>query len=384
MITAGQGNRVAVLVFFALILPLTALALEHKDPIKLRSKGDFCIECHRDVTPGIVAEWVDSLHAKTGVGCAECHESGKGEPGAFLHAERFYITTLVTTFTCDNCHEDQLRDFATSGHAKALETLRKMKEDDPRAPLITPHAENDFRACGACHGVEVKLDKDGRPNAATWPNSGAGRLNPDRGRGACTACHAGHRFSVAAARQPETCLRCHDGRDYPEGEIYRASRHGVLYQSQVDQDVLKRAGLYLDGAAMDSPTCAFCHFNGSGKGLLTRHNAAWRLPHDLTSPGAPTAPKNADNLRANMKSVCNQCHASSVIDRFFANADKLLADYQKNVMEPGLKRYQEKLAKVKDKDRQALLDDYSLFLAEGKRFRMNLYMGSHQRQMRTK
>ncbi len=132
---------------------------------------------------------------------------------------------------------------------------------------------------------------------------------------------------------------------------------------------------------MGSPTCAFCHFNGSGHGLLTRHNGAWRVPRDLTHPEAPLA-NRSENLRNNMKAVCNQCHSSRVIDDFFTDADKELESYQTNVMEPGLTAYTEKLASTKGEPRKTLLKEYSRFLAEGKRFRMNLYMGRHGRVQR--
>ena len=94
------------------------------------------------------------------------------------------------------------------------------------------------------------------------------------------------------------------------------------------------------------------------------------------------APERAENLRNNMKSVCNQCHASSVIDRFFAESDKQLEEYQMGVMLPGLAKYKNKLAQVEGEERQALLKEYNAFLAEGKRYRMNLYMGRHGRVQR--
>ena len=377
------------MVFFAVIAFSTARAdtvlMKHKDPIKLQGGNTpYCLECHMEKTPGIFEEWINSSHAKAGVGCAECHESGKGNADAFFHGGRFYVQTVVTTYDCAKCHKDEMRDYFTSSHAKSLELLRKINEDedDPRYPIVSQYKDDDFRQCGGCHGVEVKVDEDGKPDPATWPNSGAGRINPDKGHGSCAICHPGHLFSVATARQPETCLRCHDGANYPEGEIYRSSLHGTLYETQVDKAVLDRPGLYLDGKLMGSPTCAYCHFNGAGKGLLNRHNGAWRLPRDLTGPEARVAPKNMDKLRNNMKSVCNQCHVPSVINRFFEEKDRLLADYQENVMQPGLADYKKRLESAEGQDRQALLKEYNDFLVEGKRYRMNLYMGHHERMQR--
>ncbi|MBC8319039.1 MAG: hypothetical protein H8E41_14165 [Desulfobulbaceae bacterium] len=353
-----------------------------KDQIKVMGQTGQCIDCHQDHTPALFEEWINSAHAKANVGCQDCHSSQKGEPDTFLHAEKFYIRTVVTPFVCGKCHKDEQRDYFTSGHAKSLELLLQMKENDPRYPIVSQYKDDDFRQCGGCHGVKVEHGKGNFPDPVTWPNSGAGRINPNKSHGNCASCHMTHRFSVAAARQPETCLRCHDGANYPEGDIYRNSAHGVLYETQVDKKVLERTGYYLDGEAMVSPTCSFCHLNGSGHGLLTRHNGAWRLPRDLTHPEAPMALERKENLRNNMKSVCNQCHASSVINRFFQEADKQLEEYQATVMVPGIARYKDMLDSVQEEGRQALLKEYNVFLTEGKRYRMNLYMGRHGRVQR--
>jgi hypothetical protein len=358
-----------------------APAGDHKDPVKLLNKNSHCIECHENDTPAIFEQWVASTHARAGVGCDDCHGANKGEKGAFLHAGKFYITTVVTPVDCANCHKGQYLDYTTSGHALALELLQEMKEDNPRFPVVSLYKEGDFQQCRGCHGGTVEVDGENRPDPAAWPDSGAGRVNPNSSRGNCGACHLGHVFSAAAARQPETCLRCHDGANYPEGGIYRASAHGVLYETAVDKENLTRPGFYLDGRHMGSPTCAFCHLNGSGQGRLTRHNPAWNLPRDLTSPAAPLA-KRAENLRGNMKATCNQCHAAGLIDRFFANADKELERYQQNTVEPQLADYRQKLTKAKGEERRALLQEYTRFLAEAKRFRMNLYMGQHGRSQR--
>jgi len=353
----------------------------HKDPIKLVNKSAYCIECHKDDTPAIFEQWLASTHARVGVGCADCHGATRNEQGAFLHADKFYITTVVSPVDCSKCHKGQYLDYKSSGHALALELLQDMTEDDPRYPVVSLYKDDNFRQCGGCHGVEVTVDEKQLPAPATWPNSGAGRINPNTSHGTCGACHLGHGFSAASARQPETCLRCHNGANYPEGEIYRSSVHGVAYETLADKGNLDRPGFFFEGKHMGSPTCGFCHLNGSGQGLLTRHNPAWNLPRDLTSPNAPLA-KRAENLRGNMKSVCNQCHAPSVIDRFFTNADSELDKYQKNVVAPKLADYKQKLAKATGEGRSLLLEEYNLFLQEGKRYRMNLYMGQHGRTQR--
>ena len=355
---------------------------DHEEPNKLLSKSDFCIECHQHDTPAIVEEWVQSTHARVKVGCEDCHGAQQGDHDSFLHAGRHYIRTVVTPIKCALCHKDIQRDYFTSGHAKSLELLKEMKESDPRYQVVSRHQDDNFQQCSGCHGSEVTLDDQHLPDPAAWPNRGAGRINPNKTHGTCSTCHLGHRFSAAAARQPATCLRCHDGENYPEGEIYRYSAHGVAYETMADKENLQRLGFYLEGKDMVSPTCAFCHLNGSGHDLNTRHNEAWRLPRDLTHPEAPLAPKNADNLRNNMKAVCNSCHAPKIIDRFFDNADKKLEAYQKNVVEPQLKDYLERLKAVEGLEKEELVAEYQRFLTGAKRYRMGLYMGGIGRTQR--
>ncbi len=352
-----------------------------KDPIKSFGQNGFCINCNEDETPAIFEEWVKSPHARAGVGCADCHTSRKGNPDSVKHAGRFFISAIVTPFDCAKCHKDQIRDYIGSGHAQGLQALLDMKEDDPRYPVIAQYKDNDFAQCGGCHGVTVTVSEDNRPDSATWPNNGAGRINHDKSHGTCTACHLGHRFSLQAVRQPETCLRCHDGENYPEGDIYRHSPHSVLFETLASGGTENRPGLFLEGKDMVSPTCAYCHMNGAGKGLLNRHNLAWRLPRDLSSPKAPLLGR-AENLRNNMKSVCHQCHGVSFTDRFFTDADKQLKEYQQKSVEPQLAAFLKTLSTLTGDERKKVLKEYSQFLAEAKKYRMNLYMGRHGRIQR--
>ena len=355
--------------------------LKLKDPIKSFGDNGFCINCHEDETPAIFEEWVKSPHAKAGVGCSDCHSSPPDNPGSVKHAGRFNISAIVTPFVCAKCHKDEIRDYVSSGHAQGLQSLLDMKEDDPRYPVIAQYKDDDFAQCGGCHGVTVGVDAENRPDSATWPNNGAGRINPDRSHGTCSSCHLGHSFSLQAARQPETCLRCHDGENYPEGDIYRHSAHSTVYETVGKSAVPDRPGLFLKGKDIVAPTCAYCHMNGAGKGLLTRHSQAWRLPRDLTSPNAPLLGRS-ENLRNNMKAVCNQCHGQSFTERFFSDADKQLTAYQEKNVEPQLAEFLKKLSTLTGEERKQALKEYSQFLAEAKRYRMNLYMGRHGRVQR--
>jgi hydroxylamine dehydrogenase len=56
-----------------------------------------------------------------------------------------------------------------------------------------------------------------------------GRVNLDGSRGACSACHTRHRFSIEMARKPYTCKECHVGPDVPAFKVYSASKHGNIF-----------------------------------------------------------------------------------------------------------------------------------------------------------
>jgi hydroxylamine dehydrogenase len=355
--------------------------LKLKDPIKSFGKNGFCINCHEDETPAIFEEWVKSPHARAGVGCVDCHSSPKGNKDSIKHFERFFISPVVTPYDCAKCHKDQLRDYVSSAHAHSLGFLQKMKKSDPRYVVVEQFKDDDFIQCAGCHGSTLKIATGNRPDSATWPNNGAGRKNHDKSLGTCSSCHLGHGYSLQAVRKPETCLRCHDGDNYPEGDIYRHSVHNTLFKTHADQEGLKRPGLFMEGKDMVAPTCAYCHMNGAGKGLLNRHDQAWRLPRDLSAPNAPLL-KRAENLRNNMKSVCNQCHGGNFTENFFTDADNRLQEYQEAIVEPRLLFFQQRIVALAGEERKKTLREYSQFLAEAKRYRMNLYMGRHGRVQR--
>jgi len=351
------------------------------DKAKSANHNYACIECHRERSPGLYAEWVQGPHASAGVGCLDCHGADRREQDSFKHFGRIPIGTVVTPNDCARCHKTILRDFFLDGHSQSLRMLRNMPEDDPRYPLIEPYKESDFAECAGCHGSEIRLADDRRPAVGTWPNSGAGRINPDGKPGACSSCHKGHRFSAARARRPQACLGCHDGKNYPEGSIYLHSPHGLIFDDLVAGQPLDLPSHFLDSSRFAAPSCALCHMNGAAPGLATEHNLAARLPRELTEPAA--AERNApDERRGRMVSVCRQCHEETTVERIFAASDARLAAYQAEVVEPALADYRKRLDKAKGDKRSALLREYGAFLTEAKRYRMNLYMGQHGRSER--
>ncbi|HIE23469.1 MAG TPA: hypothetical protein EYP68_04490 [Candidatus Korarchaeota archaeon] len=93
---------------------------------------------------------------------------------------------------------------------------------------------NQFLGCMQCHGSIVKVEStDAKvPDLSGWSNVGVGRMNPDGSLGSCSSCHTRHKFSVAEARDPESCGQCHLGPDHPQIEIYLESKHGNIYSAE--------------------------------------------------------------------------------------------------------------------------------------------------------
>lgn len=284
-----------------------------KHPIAVPSDSKQCVQCHGQSSPGIVAHWRGSTHARKGVGCADCHQADKADADAFTHYGEL-IATVVTPRDCGRCHVAEQAEFARSHHARAGEILHSLDNflaetvEGARVPFA-PHGPTPGRAvdqvngmasaivgCHQCHGSKVALlatdggritvedlapDADGKPtnmeavariakdengkprfHTATWPNTGIGRINIDGSRGSCSACHSRHDFSPRRARQPENCGKCHLGPDHPQKEIYEESKHGVAYRDLRESMNLDGESWVLGDDYTQAPTCATCHMSG--------------------------------------------------------------------------------------------------------------------------
>lgn len=293
-----------------------------------------CIDCHSEVTPGIVADWQKSRHshttpahglalpkqqrrisveklsgtiADTVVGCAECHtmHTDQHKTDSFEH-NGFTIHTVVSPSDCAACHPVETDDYAKNVMAEAYSDLM----DNPNYMLMVNnsnglatfngkefHHQNadevsNADSCLSCHGTIVKVtgmatretemgDMD-FPVLSNWPNEGVGRINPDGSKGSCSSCHARHQFSIEMARKPYTCGECHKGPDVPAYKVYSVSLHGNI-QKSLDKSWNYSAVPWTVGKDFTAPTCAACHVSelvdGNGNTLAKRsHRMNDRIP----------------------------------------------------------------------------------------------------------
>ncbi len=290
-----------------------------------------CIDCHmaKDVGTGGIADWKTSAHAPKGIGCVECHRAEKSDPDAYDH-EGTVISTLVTPKDCMRCHDKEAQQFGQSHHAKAAQFIGSL---DNFLGNVVEGPEVGTTGCAGCHGSVVKVMDNGKLHPSTWPNSGIGRVNPDGSKGTCSACHARHSFSVAQARQPESCGRCHMGPDHPQIEAYYESKHGVLFTANKDKMKLNHPKeRWLPGKDYLFPTCTTCHMGATGTQEVT-HDVGERISWTLR-PVVSTRLENHEVRRKAMTQVCSSCHSGEIVERFFTQMDSGVTLYNEKFGKP--------------------------------------------------
>jgi hypothetical protein len=315
-VTSPFLSRIAITATCLILLAgLTTVAgLEHRRRLRaaeptpvLTADSARCYKCHDEKTPALNEAWRHGRHAATGVGCMGCHRANPADPGAVNH-EGQWMVAVPTPARCGACHPKQLAEFRTSRHADAAACVAAIGEKlgERAGPLL--------QRCRRCHGGPEAVEASGRPAAATWPGGGMGRVHLDGSRGNCAACHSRHEFSVAVARSPETCGKCHGGDEHPQLAIYQASRHGARLAAMRGTAALGARPWIPGRINRVAPTCATCHLSATPSRPAT-HDASARLAWQLRDFQLARRPEFAE-ARAAMSEVCRACHS----DRWFGTA----------------------------------------------------------------
>lgn len=324
------------------------------------SSSKACVNCHQETTPGIVKQWKESKHSHSGIGCYDCHQAKDGDPDVMTHYDGHKISTIVSPKDCSSCHEKQYKEFSASHHAQGGAILGSL--DNELAEVVEGSMEFDANGkktkssavavsgCLQCHGSEVKVLAEGKLDPETWPNTGIGRINPDGSKGACSACHMRHNFSMAQARQPENCGRCHLGPDHPHLEIYMESKHGIAFVANRER-ILKdmENPKWIPGIDFETgPTCSTCHM-GATRNLESTHDVGSRISWNLRPPisekiDAADKAKNIkvkswEDRRTDMKDVCSSCHSQGWIDNWYVQYDNLINTYNDKFARPATELY---------------------------------------------
>jgi hydroxylamine dehydrogenase len=322
----------------------------------LSDESKECIACHKKSDPGIFQQWGGSKHYTANVGCYECHRANEKDADAFEHFGS-NIAIIVSPADCARCHEHESTEFQASHHAKAGRILgsldnRLAEVVEGNRGMVTEgfpggNSASAVNGCWQCHGSVVKVLEDGQLDPATWPNTGIGRINPDGSEGSCAACHSRHAFSVAQAREPDNCGKCHMGPDHPQKEIYYESKHGIAYLANKDKLNMDRPKWIVGEDYHAAPTCATCHMSATKDQPVT-HDVGMRISWNNRPPvsvrpevsdakmGLPGKDIPWTTRRDNMKNVCLNCHNNQWVDNFYTQYDALIDLYHEKFAKPGL------------------------------------------------
>jgi hypothetical protein len=288
-----------------------------------------CVECHKDVTPGIVSDWGLSKHSQNDVDCISCHGD------KHVSVEDVANALISTPETCASCHDERVEQYKEGKHSLAWIAMNAM----PTAHWQPMALMEGMKGCGGCHKIGLKSDEE----IKELRKSGSGF-----GLASCDSCHTRHLFSAQEARQPQSCRSCHMGLDHPQWEMFSSSKHGIRF-------LLKQTKILPESVA--APTCQTCHMNNGNHGVRT----AWGflavrlpLPEDtewsadrvtilqalgvLDPDGKPTprldVVKAGDVARLTqeawqierdkMVKICNQCHSANFARGELAKGDNMI------------------------------------------------------------
>jgi hypothetical protein len=334
--------------------------------------GQKCLDCHESTTPGAVEQWRQSRHAAARVDCYSCHQANPGDPATFDHYGQ-KIAVIVTPNYCACCHAQETKQFEGSHHAAAAQFIGSL--DNVLGEIVEggPAAIN---GCMQCHGSTVAYRGEGKFDPATWPNSGIGRINPDGSKGSCAACHGRHAFSVAQARQPENCGKCHMGPDHPQIEIYNESKHGIQFRANLARMNLDSRSWVVGTDYYSAPTCATCHMSATSTQSVT-HDTGDRISWTLR-PAVSIKLENWQKRRAAMQDVCANCHATGWVENFYKQYDLTVDLYNEKFAKPARaimdKLYADGKLTPTPFDEKTEWTYYELWHHQGRRARMGTAM----------
>ncbi len=301
-------------------------------PAGLSDASADCIACHSDneFLGAQISEWRRGAHAQEQVGCYECHGAEADDPDAMAH-NGYVVSVLVTPKDCAECHVVEAEQFAASRHSQGGDILWSLDN------ILGEEVEGLQAAvmgCQQCHGAPVEVAQDGTLTPASWPNTGIGRINPDGSRGACSTCHTRHLFSVAVAREPDSCGNCHLGPDHPQKEIYEESKHGIAFVANREHMNLHSHPWVLGRDYTAAPTCATCHMSAV-PGVSVDHDVGLRIAWTLR-PALSSRQENWEARREDMTQVCQQCHSPGFYGNFFTQFDDAVGLYNDKFATPAV------------------------------------------------
>ncbi len=296
-----------------------AAELTGPTPEFVRATGK-CAACHLNETSAIVWQYETSQHAAAAVSCFDCHRALDSQAGSDHNG--FSIVAQVTSANCRQCHTTEYNQYERSRHALPA-WAAVLGTEGMSAEMVALGEQYHPGAVDRPANELARLEGAGAIETGCLGCHEIGRPNADGSIGSCTQCHSRHSTSIALAREPQTCGQCHMGPDHSQIEIYNESKHGVLYNAQKASMNLRAEPKQLTTRDMPVPTCATCHMSGlEGQGVT--HDTTERLSYWLFAAVSERRP-NYRQGQVEMKEICLKCHAQTHVDRFYQEAEVVLA-----------------------------------------------------------
>jgi len=195
--------------------------------------SNACLDCHADITAGVIGGAVRMRHSdviEAGMSCVECHRGSGHEAGVVPSFDRKTMTVCLTchdgiqaSSACATCHPEHPLDAAGASPVAATPI---------EVTCSGCHSSALSERCTACHGVEM-------PHPAAFMGE-----------------HAG----LSAAR-PAVCARCHDLASPGEGcgchtEV---NLHGTYSEWFPRHGTAAVASSPLGCNCHPQQFCAYCH-----------------------------------------------------------------------------------------------------------------------------
>jgi len=274
-----------------------------------------CYECHteRGLSKISLIGWKKSKHGEKGVGCNECHlpakEAGEEILSEKTECEDKKVKRSVSFHTCKRCHKKQFEEFEKGLHSSGMKNLELV--------LKTFGIDRDTTLCISCHSIGSE-------------------------KNACSSCHVPHLYSTSSARRPETCARCHEGKEKAVYSYFLSSSHGTIFKVKGEtwnwelkieewKPSLSRAASLIP----DSPVCVFCHmvdgthtvglhkeFSFKGLRMAKRGIDIAKGREMGIDPGY--AEEILNKRKEELKKVCMRCHTRNFFELNFKDLEKNL------------------------------------------------------------
>ncbi len=365
-------------VFLYLLFSNLALAEIDKQVV-----NDECILCHTKVTPGIVKQHLAGPMANTPdtndvVFCSDCHDH------QHRTATDYHKAKMPTAEVCGECHHYQLKQLREGKHNLAWFGMKTQIAYHHQPKEVVGAG---YRGCSGCHKIGQKGLMGIAQGVTTELEYDEGQeLSKYRyGNAQCDACHTRHSFRKSEAQDPRACSNCHMGFDHPQWEMYKSAKHGIVWDIEKNQNVNGRAPTCQHCHMPKGNHTVKTSWGFLGLRIPTKHNVlalidvAPSLKKPLTDLAAvlpvgnydgvdddpqwvldravilqaagilneniwPTerfieivaqgeaarGPSEFNELRREMKAICNKCHAIDFVTSHFNASDEILkaADHE--------------------------------------------------------